>query len=52
MKTSALFIAISDKQVFKLQPNETMYEDFCVPSEEESFNQGVRDPAGALFNNK
>jgi hypothetical protein len=31
-----------------------MYEDFCVPSEEESFNQGVRNPAGGVggVNNK
>jgi hypothetical protein len=41
---------VSDKQVFRLQANEKMYEDFCVPSEEESFNQGVRNPAGGVLN--
>jgi len=39
---------VSDKLVFRLQANEKMYEDFCVPSEEESFNQGVRNPAGGV----
>jgi hypothetical protein len=40
---------VSDKQIFKLKPNERIREDFCVPSEEESFNQGVRNPAGGVF---
>src|SRR2546421_249277 len=33
---------VSDKLIFHLQPKEKIHEDFCVPSEEESFNQGVR----------
>ena len=39
---------VSDKLTFRLQPNEKIHEDFCVPSEEESFNQGVRNPAGGV----
>ena len=27
-------------------------EAYCVPSEEESFNQGVRDPAGKGISSK
>ncbi|HYR89467.1 MAG TPA: hypothetical protein VE422_35665 [Terriglobia bacterium] len=41
---------VSDKQILKLQPNESIREEFCVPSEEESFNQGVRNPAGGVSN--
>jgi len=41
---------VSDKLTFRLQPNDRIREDFCVPSEEESFNQGVRNPAGGVFN--
>ena len=40
---------VSDKKTLRLQPNERIREDFCVPSEEESFNQGVRNPAGGVF---
>jgi len=40
---------VSDKLVFKLQPNDKIREEFCVPSEEESFNQGVRNPAGGII---
>jgi hypothetical protein len=39
---------VSDKLTFHLQPTEHIREDFCVPSEEESFNQGVRNPAGGV----
>ena len=41
---------VSDRKILRLQPNERIREDFCVPSEEESFNQGVRNPAGGVFN--
>ena len=41
---------VSDKLTFRLQANDKIHEDFCVPSEEESFNQGVRNPAGGVFN--
>jgi len=41
---------VSDKITFRLQPNERIREEFCVPSEEESFNQGVRNPAGGVVN--
>jgi hypothetical protein len=41
---------VSDRLLFKLQPNEKIREEFCVPSEEESFNQGVRNPAGGVKN--
>ena len=41
---------VSDKLTFRLQANDKIREDFCVPSEEESFNQGVRNPAGGVFN--
>ena len=41
---------VSGKQVFRLQANGKIYEDFCVPSEEQSFNEGVRNPAGGVFN--
>ena len=27
-------------------------EAYCVPSEEESFNEGVRNPAGGVASNK
>jgi hypothetical protein len=33
--------------ILKLQPPDfKQREEFCVPSEEEDFNKGVRDPAG------
>ena len=41
---------VSDKLTFRLQANDRIREDFCVPSEEESFNQGVRNPAGGVLN--
>jgi len=40
---------VGNKQTFKLTlPKEStvLYEYYCVPSEEEHFNQGVRNPAG------
>jgi hypothetical protein len=41
---------ISDKKTFRLQPGYEMREDFCVPLDNESFNQGVRNPAGGVIN--
>jgi len=29
-----------------------LYESFCVPSEEQSFNEGVRNPAGGVVTKK
>jgi hypothetical protein len=43
------------KQTYKLQvPKDLtiLAEDYCVPSEEESFNQGVRNPAGGVISKK
>ena len=40
---------VGNKQTYRLTlPKEytVLYEYYCVPSEEESFNQGVRNPAG------
>jgi hypothetical protein len=40
---------VGNKQTYKLVlPKEqtVMYEYYCVPSEEQTFNQGVRNPAG------
>jgi hypothetical protein len=40
---------VGNKQTYKLVlPKEqtVLYEYYCVPSEEQSFNQGVRNPAG------
>ena len=38
---------VSSKMILKLQPPDfKIREEFCVPSEEEDFNKGVRDPAG------
>jgi hypothetical protein len=38
---------VSSKMTLKLQPPDfKIREEFCVPSEEEDFNKGVRDPAG------
>jgi hypothetical protein len=39
---------VSDKLVFRLQPKDKIREEFCVPSEEAAFNQGVRNPAGGV----
>jgi hypothetical protein len=40
---------VGNKQTLELElpKDKTMlYESYCVPSEEEEFNQGVRNPAG------
>jgi hypothetical protein len=36
---------VSDKKIFKLQPQREIEENYCVGSEWESFNQRMRDPA-------
>jgi len=36
----------SEKKIFQLMPKREIQELFCVPSEEQSFNKRVRDPAG------
>lgn len=36
---------VSDKFIWKLQPDQALDEDFCVGSEELSYNQRMRDPA-------
>jgi hypothetical protein len=35
---------VSDKLTFK-NPKQALYEELCVPSEENSFNDNIRDPA-------
>lgn len=37
---------VSEKKVLRLVPNRELPELFCVPSEEEAFNQRIRNPAG------
>jgi hypothetical protein len=38
---------VSSKMILRLQPPDfKIREEFCVPSEEDAFNKGVRDPAG------
>ena len=40
---------VGNKQAFKLElPKDKtiLFEDYCVPSEEQAFNNGVRNPAG------
>jgi len=42
---------VANKQTFKLslpKANTELYEWYCVPSEEQSFNEGVRNPAGGI----
>jgi len=36
---------VGDKKILKLIPNGEIQELYCVPSEEQSFNKGIRDPA-------
>lgn len=41
---------VSEKKNFRLAPpNREIVELFCVPSEEEAFNQNVRNPAGGII---
>jgi hypothetical protein len=45
---------VGNKQVFRLQlPKDrtVLYEELCVPSEEQEFNRGVRNPAGGDIQN-
>ena len=39
---------VSDRKVFKLVPKGELKEMFCVPSEEQSFNARIRNPAGGV----
>jgi hypothetical protein len=39
---------VSDTKTFKLEPITELQPEFCVPSEEESFNARVRNPAGGV----
>ena len=36
---------VSDKKTFKLTPTQDLEEDYCVPSEEQYFNETMRNPA-------
>ncbi|OFW35617.1 MAG: hypothetical protein A3J28_05540 [Acidobacteria bacterium RIFCSPLOWO2_12_FULL_60_22] len=36
---------VSDKKILQLQPQQQLAESFCVGSEEESYNQRMRNPA-------
>ena len=41
--------SVGNKKTFKLELRKgftVLYEEYCVPSEEQTFNQGVRYPAG------
>ena len=39
---------VSEKKIMKLAPNAEIQELFCVPSEEQRFNNLVRDPAAGV----
>jgi hypothetical protein len=39
---------VSDKKVWRLQPNEELREEVCAPIDEEFFNDRVRNPAGGI----
>jgi hypothetical protein len=41
---------ISEKKTFRLVPKGEVKEMFCVPSEEQSFNARIRNPAGGVPN--
>jgi len=41
---------VSEKKTFRLAPSKTdLQELFCVPSEEQRFNQLVRDPGSGII---
>ena len=42
----------SDKKILKLVPKGEIEESFCVPTEEQEFNNTVRNPAGGVTNKK
>jgi hypothetical protein len=37
---------VSEKKTFKLNPEQELYEEYCVPSEEGNYNDFMRNPAG------
>ena len=39
---------VSEKKIFRLVPKGEVKEMFCVPSEEQSFNARIRNPAGGV----
>jgi hypothetical protein len=39
---------LSGPKIFRLQRNAEMIEEQCVPSEEESFNRRIRNPAAGI----
>jgi hypothetical protein len=39
---------VSEKKTFRLVPKGEIKEMFCVPSEEQSFNSRIRNPAGGV----
>jgi hypothetical protein len=46
---------VGNKETFKLELPKgftVLYEWYCVPSEEESFNEGVRNPADGAVGKK
>jgi len=40
---------VSEKKVLHLVPNRELPELFCIPSQEQTFNRVVRDPAGGIL---
>ena len=42
----------SDKKILKLAPKGEIEESFCVPTEEQEFNNTVRNPAGGVTTKK
>jgi hypothetical protein len=42
---------VSEKKIFKWNPEQELEEEYCVPSEEQSFNSKVRNPAGGAGKN-
>jgi hypothetical protein len=40
---------VSEKKVFRAQPNEEIREEICVPTIEEEFNRRTRDPAAGII---
>jgi hypothetical protein len=41
---------VSEKKTFRLVPKGEIKEMFCVPSEEQSCNARIRNPAGGVPN--
>jgi hypothetical protein len=40
---------VSERKILRLVPNRELPELFCVPSQEQTFNRVVRDPAGGII---